>query len=377
MFELIVALLIYLVLLLPVGKYFYHIMANKPTAADVVFDRVDGAIYRLGGVHPAQQMDWKQYAGALLATNGVMMLLGYLILRIQNLLFFNPNGVDSMGPDLSFNTIISFMTNTNLQHYAGETGLTYLSQMLVITFMMFVSAGSGYAACAAFIRGIMGHSKTSVGNFYVDLIRITTRILLPFSIVGGLLLVWQGVPQNLSGNIVVDTLEGTRQIIATGPAAALEIIKHLGTNGGGFLGANSATPIENPTVLTNLIEMYAMMLLPGACVIAFGKMARDGRRSRMEKASKDALVPHRTSLTGRCFGQEGRSIFLAMSLLFVLGLGLCFWAEWQGIWLRWDWISPWAAWRGRRCALALRSPRSSPQLRHPLPPVPSITCMIP
>ena len=330
MFELIVALLIYLVLLIPVGRYFYRIMANKHTAADVVFDRVDGAVYRLGGVHPNQQMDWKQYAAALLATNGVMMFLGYLVLRLQNFLFFNPNGIDSMGPDLSFNTIISFMTNTNLQHYAGENGLSYLSQMLVITFMMFVSAASGYAACAAFIRDITGHSKTSVGNFYQDLVRITTRVLIPFSILGGLLLVWQGVPQNLSGNIVVDTLEGTKQVIATGPVAALEIIKHLGTNGGGFLGANSATPIENPTVLTNLIEMYAMMLLPGACVIAFGKMAGDGRKRRLQNAAKDAAPKQKVSFAAKCFGKEGVSIFLAMSILFVLGLGLCFWAEWQG-----------------------------------------------
>ncbi len=133
-------------------------------------------------------MDWKQYAAALILTNAVMMAVGYLVLRLQSLPIFNPNGVGSMAPDLSFHTIISFMTNTNLQHYAGESGLSDLSQMLVITFMMFVSAASGYAACAAFIRGITGRSKTSVGNFYEDLVRITTRILLPFSLVGGLLL---------------------------------------------------------------------------------------------------------------------------------------------------------------------------------------------
>ena len=136
------------------------------------------------------------------------------------------------------------MTNTNLQHYSGESGLSYLSQMLVIIFMMFVSAATGYAACVAFIRGLAGKSRDNVGNFFADLIRITTRILLPFSIVGGLLLVWQGVPQNFEGNVVVKTLEGTFQTIAMGPIAALEIIKHLGTNGGGFLGANSATPLD-------------------------------------------------------------------------------------------------------------------------------------
>ncbi len=327
MLQLILILLIYLVMVIPVGAYLYHIMAGKRTFADPIFDRVDWVIYRVGDINTEKQMDWKQYAGALILTNGVMMILSYLVLRLQNLLVFNPNSIGSMAPDLSFNTVISFMTNTNLQHYAGESGLSYLSQMLVITFMMFVSAASGYAACAAFIRGLTGHSKTSVGNFYTDLVRITTRILIPFSIVGGLLLVWQGVPQNLSGNIIVDTLEGTKQVIASGPVAALEIIKHLGTNGGGFLGANSATPIENPTVLTNLIEMYSMMLLPGACVIAFGKMARDGRTRRVPE---NALSMQHKSLTAKLFGQEGRSIFLAMSILFAIGLGLCCWAEHQG-----------------------------------------------
>ena len=330
MFELIVSLLIYLVLLIPVGRYLYHIMAGQHTAADVVFDRVDGAIYRLGRIHPEDQMNWKQYAVAFLMTNGVMMLIGYVILRLQSLLVLNPNQVGAMSSDLSFNTIISFMTNTNLQHYAGESGLTYLSQMLVITFMMFVSAASGYAVCAAFIRGITGHSRNSLGNFYRDLVRIITRVLLPFSIVGGLLLVWQGVPQNLSGNLVVDTLEGAKQVITSGPVAALEIIKHLGTNGGGFMGANAASPIENPTVLTNLIEMYSMMLLPGACVIAFGKMAQDARKRRLSEKAPKTVLQERKSLTATLLGREGRSIFLAMSILFLIGLGLCFWAEWQG-----------------------------------------------
>lgn len=198
--------------------------------------------------------------------------------------------------------------------------------MLVITFMMFVSAATGYAACIAFIRGLAVKTKDNVGNFFADLVRITTRVLLPFSIVGGLLLVWQGVPQNFSGNVVVDTIEGAKQVIAMGPVAALEIIKHLGTNGGGFLGANSSTPIENPTILTNLIELYSMMLLPGACVITFGKMVRD--RKALSDAEKSISV--RKSLMARLYGREGRSIFAAMGILFVIGLSLCFWAESQG-----------------------------------------------
>ena len=316
MLQLILTILLFLIIVIPVGTYLYHIAAGKHTFADPLFDRIDGLIYRIGGVDPGKGMSWKGYAGALLATNGIMILTGYLILRIQSLPILNPNGVGAMEESLSFNTIISFMTNTNLQHYSGETGLSYLSQMMVITFMMFVSAGSGYAACVAFIRGLAGKTKDNVGNFFADLIRITTRILIPFSLVGGLLLVWQGVPQNLTGNIVVDTIEGGRQIIASGPVAALEIIKHIGTNGGGFLGANSATPIENPTILTNLIELYSMMILPGACVITFGKMVRDRKKEK--------------SFTVRCFGREGRSIFAAMGLLFLVGLGICFWAESQG-----------------------------------------------
>lgn len=331
MLQLVLTLIIYLILVIPVGRYLYHIAAGKHTFADPVFDRVDGAIYKLGGVDPHKGMNWKQYAMALIGTNAVMIAIGYIILRIQSLPLLNPNGIDGMEPTLAFNTIISFMTNTNLQHYSGESGLSYLSQILVIIFMMFVSAASGYAACVAFIRGLAGKTKDNVGNFFADLVRITTRVLLPFSLVGGLLLVWQGVPQNFDGNVVVKTLEGTYQVLAMGPVAALEIIKHLGTNGGGFFGANSTTPMENPTILSNLIEMYSMMLLPGACVITFGKMVGDGRCQHLkDKAPENALPVQREGITARLFGKEGRSIFLAMGILFLVGLSLCYWAELQG-----------------------------------------------
>ena len=331
MLQLVLTILIYLIIVIPVGRYLYHIAAGKHTFADPVFDRVDGAIYRIGGVDPEKGMNWKQYVLALIGTNAVMVGIGYLILRIQSTALFNPNGIEGMEPALAFNTIISFMTNTNLQHYSGESGLSYLSQMLVIIFMMFVSAATGYAACVAFIRGLAGRTKDNVGNFFVDLVRITTRILIPFSVVGGLLLVWQGVPQNFDGNVVVKTLEGTLQAIAMGPIAALEIIKHLGTNGGGFLGANSSTPLENPTMLSNLIELYSMMLLPGACVITFGKMAGDSRKEHLKKiAPENTLLDRREGITAKIYGREGRSIFLAMGILFVVGLSVCFWAESQG-----------------------------------------------
>ena len=336
MLQIILTILIYLILVIPVGIYVYHIAAGKHTFADPVFDRVDGVIYKLGGVNPKNGMSWKKYALSLIATNGVMILLGYIILRIQSIALFNPNGIGAMEESLSFNTIISFMTNTNLQHYSGESGLSYLSQMLVIIFMMFVSAATGYAACIAFIRGLAGKTKDNVGNFFADLVRITTRVLLPLSIIGGLLLVWQGVTQNFSANVVVNTIEGTKQIIAQGPVAALEIIKHLGTNGGGFLGANSSTPIDNPTIISDLIELYSMMLLPGACVITFGKMVRDRKRMQAaEKAGEKGLTVVKTEkvrkgLTVRMYGREGRSIFLAMGIIFLIGLSVCFWAENQG-----------------------------------------------
>lgn len=331
MLQLILTLIIYLILVIPVGRYLYKIAAGKHTFADPVFDRVDGVIYKLGGVEPDKGMNWKQYALALVGSNAVMIAIGYLILRIQGIPFFNPNGIEGMEATLAFNTIISFMTNTNLQHYSGESGLSYLSQMTVIIFMMFVSAASGYAACVAFIRGLAGRVTDNVGNFFADLVRITTRVLLPFSLVGGLLLVWQGVPQNFSENVVVKTLEGTYQILGMGPVAALEIIKHLGTNGGGFFGANSTTPMENPTILSNLIELYSMMLLPGACVITFGKMIEDGRRQHQKNnASGNTLPAEQEGIIARIFGKEGKSIFLTMGILFLAGLSLCYWAELQG-----------------------------------------------
>ncbi|MGX7109066.1 potassium-transporting ATPase subunit KdpA [Facklamia miroungae] len=327
MWQMIATLFIYLLLVIPVGNYLYRIASQKKTFADPVFDYVDRWIYKLAGISPHTSMNWKSYAVNLIKTNAVMILLTYLILRIQGMAIFNPNQIEGMEPSLSFNTVISFMTNTNLQHYAGENGLSYLSQMTVIIFMMFVSAASGYAACIAFIRGLAGHSKDNMGNYYVDMVRITTRILIPFSILGGLLLVWQGVPQNFSGNLIVDTLEGSKQVIAMGPVAALEIIKHLGTNGGGFLGANSATPIENPTLISNLIELYSMMLLPGACVITFGKMVSENKSTNQINPINQTVKP---SFIHRAFGKQGFSLFTAMGILFTLGLVLCFWAESQG-----------------------------------------------
>ena len=339
MLQLVLTLVIYLILVIPVGRYLYHIAAGKHTFADPVFDRIDGLIYKAGGVDPHRGMNWRQYALALLGANAVMVFVGYLVLRIQFLPIFNPNGIGAMEETLSFNTIISFMTNTNLQHYSGESGLSYLSQMLVITYMMFVSAATGYAACIAFVRGLAGKSKDNVGNFYADLVKVTTRVLIPLSIIGGMLLIWQGVPQNFDPNVTVTTIEGTQQDIAMGPVAALEIIKHIGTNGGGFLGANSSTPIENPTIISDLVELYSMMILPGACVIMFGKMVKDRRRKTASSSEHSATTQDlvktselvsKPSFTAKLYGSEGRTIFFAMGIIFLIGLSVCYWSESQG-----------------------------------------------
>ncbi|SEK17679.1 K+-transporting ATPase ATPase A chain [Carnobacterium iners] len=305
----------FLLLIIPTGNYLYHIATGQHTFADPFFDKIDNGIYKLSGIKK-EDMSWKKYAFSMLMTNAVMAMLGYFVLRIQSIPLLNPNGISGMESFLSFNTIISFMTNTNLQHYAGETHLSYLGQIVVIIFMMFTSAATGFSVAMAFIRGLSG-KVISLGNFYVDLTRIITRVLLPFSIVGGLLLVSQGVPQNFTQNVTIQTIEGTYQDIAMGPVASLEIIKHLGTNGGGFFGANSATPFENPNVVTNMIEMLAMMLLPGSIVIAFGHMVSNRRKEKTkEKAS--------------WIGRQARPLFIVMLSLFFIGLSICLWAEKAG-----------------------------------------------
>ena len=317
MLQIILTLAIFLILVIPMGKYMYHIATEQKTFADKVFDSVDRLIYKVCGIK-GENMGWKTYALTLLTANAVMVFVGYLILRLQNFLFLNPNGIDGMEASLSFNTVISFMTNTNLQHYSGESGLAYVSQMCVIIFMMFTSAASGYAACMAFCRGLSGRK---LGNFYRDMLRITTRILIPVSFIVALILVSQGTPQTLIGNLTVETVEGKLQDLAMGPVAALEAIKHLGTNGGGFFGANSATPFENPTVISNIVEMISMMILPGACVVTFGHMLAEKRREL-----KEARIEKKKIWMGR----QGAVIFGAMAILFAVGLLICYNAEMTG-----------------------------------------------
>lgn len=302
MLQNILFLIVFMILVVPMGKYLYQVANCEKAFGDRIFNKVDNTIYKIFKIDK-EEMNWKQYVLALIITNAVMIFAGYLILRIQGIGLFNPSEIGGMEESLSFNTIISFMTNTNLQHYSGESGLSYLSQMLVIIYMMFTSAATGYAACMAFIRGLVGKKKT-LGNFYVDMVRITTRVLVPLAFIVGVLLISQGVPQTLGGTETVRTIEGNLQDIARGPVAALESIKHVGTNGGGFFGANSSHPFENPTIISNMIEMLSMMILPGACVIAFGYMIGNKKQSK--------------------------AVFGAMGIIFLVGLLICWTSEKAG-----------------------------------------------
>ena len=302
MLQNILFLIVFMILVVPMGKYLYQVANCEKAFGDRIFNKVDNTIYKIFKIDK-EEMNWKQYVLALIMTNAVMIFAGYLILRIQGIGLFNPSEIGGMEESLSFNTIISFMTNTNLQHYSGESGLSYLAQMLVIIYMMFTSAATGYAACMAFIRGLAGKKKT-LGNFYVDMVRITTRVLVPLAFIVGVLLISQGVPQTLGGTETVRTIEGNLQDIARGPVAALESIKHVGTNGGGFFGANSSHPFENPTIVSNMIEMLSMMILPGACVIAFGYMIGNKKQSR--------------------------AVFGAMGIIFLVGLLICWTSEKAG-----------------------------------------------
>lgn len=331
MLQIILTLAVFVLAVIPMGRYMYHIATGKKTFADPLFDRVDQGIYKICRIDRTG-MNWKQYTLNLLMTNAVMVFVGYAVLRLQEVLFLNPNGIQGMESTLSFNTIISFMTNTNLQHYSGESGLSYLSQMLVIIFMMFTSAATGYAACMALCRGFAGKKK-DLGNFYEDMVRITTRIFLPWCLIFGLVLIWQGSPCTFGGNFTVETITDKFQSFAMGPVAALEIIKHLGTNGGGFLGANSTTPFENPTILTDLVELISMMILPGACVLTFGKMTMDRRKEmKQEAANLPSVVQAEKEPV---FGKQGRTVFAAMAVIFLIGLAVCYFSEKAG--------NPWLA----------------------------------
>ncbi|MFJ7638344.1 potassium-transporting ATPase subunit KdpA [Peribacillus sp. NPDC097225] len=273
--QIIVVLFLVVILAIPLAQYLAAVYSFETTRQDRMFGWLERGIFKISGIKTFD-MNWKQYAQALLLSNLVMFVISYMIVRLQGVLPGNPSGIANMDPSLAFNTAASFLTNTNLQHYSGESGLSYLSQMIVIIFLMFTTPATGLSLCIAFFRGLTG--QRSLGNFYVDLIRSITRVLLPLSIFVSLVLVSQGVPQTLGSTVMATTLEGATQHIARGPVAALESIKHLGTNGGGFFGVNSAHPFENPNGFTNVLEILSMFLIPAALPLTFGYMAKNNKQ---------------------------------------------------------------------------------------------------
>jgi K+-transporting ATPase ATPase A chain len=264
--QFLVVLAVSTVLLVVVGKWIAHFFCIPKHSL------IERGTYRLLGVNPDEKMCWKRYALALLLSNAAMLLLGYVLLRVQGGIPGDSLQRVAQSPDLAFNTAISFTTNTNWQAYSGESSLSNFSQMVAITFLMMISATTGLAAAGGFIRGLSRKSSADIGNYWVDFTRSLYRLLLPCSFLLALLYIWQGMPQTLASDVVVNTLEGLKQQIILGPVASLESIKHVGTNGGGFFGMNAAHPFENPTPLTNTIHMLSMLLVPSSLTYAFGTM---------------------------------------------------------------------------------------------------------
>jgi K+-transporting ATPase ATPase A chain len=305
---------LYLVVLLllakPLGAFMARVFQREKTFLDPVLGPLERLIYRVARIDAGSEMDWKENAIAMLLFNAIGFLFVYLLQRVQQVLPLNPEAMGPISADSSFNTAVSFVTNTNWQGYGGETTMSYLTQMLALTVQNFVSAATGMAVLALIIRGFARHSAKTLGNFWVDMTRSTLYILLPLSIIFALVLVSQGVPQNLSPYEKVPFLQAPRdtggvqvkeQVIAVGPAASQIAIKQLGTNGGGFFNVNSAHPYENPTPFSNFLEELAILLIGAGLCYTYGKMVGDTR--------------------------QGWALVAAMTLILVAMLGVCYWAE--------------------------------------------------
>lgn len=258
-----------LLLSYPLGKYIAKFFNGEKTFTDFLnpFERF---IYRISGIDPNEKMNWKQFLKAMLTINLLWLVYAFFLLIFQDKLPLNPDGNAAQSPDLAFNTAISFLVNCNLQHYSGETGLTYFTQLFVITFLQFVSAATGIAALAGVLNGLKEKTTENLGNFWTLFIKSITRLLLPLSIIAAVLLVFNGTPSSFDGKDTITTLQGDTVQVSRGPAAAMIAIKHIGTNGGGWFGANSAHPLENPNYFTNMLEMIIQVLLPMAMIFAFG-----------------------------------------------------------------------------------------------------------
>jgi K+-transporting ATPase ATPase A chain len=284
--------LVYTILLIivtpPLGAYMYRVYTSERTG------RLEGVIYRLIGVNPTTEQGWKRYSMCVVWFSVISMLLTYAVMRLQAHLPLNPTGMASVNTNVSFNTAASFVTNTNWQAYGGETTMSYLSQMLALTFQNFVSAAVGMAVLIAMIRGFVRSRGEGLGNFWRDLVRSVVYILLPISIVFALILITQGVVQTFSGSTVVKGIQGFQQTIARGPVASQVAIKQLGTNGGGFFNVNSAHPFEGGSPLGNFLELFAILMIPAALTYTFGKMVGNVR--------------------------QGWALFAAMLVLFLAGL---------------------------------------------------------
>jgi len=274
-------LLIGFLISIPVGRYLARVVTDRSTWLDPVFDPIDNLIYlAIGRRICSRPMDWKVYTVNMLATNLVMAVMIYLVLIFQNRLPLNPTQLAGLEPVLAFNTAVSFITNTDWQAYGGETTLSNFSQMAAITFPMFTSATTGFVVAMAFIRAFtVKNGGANIGNFYRDLVRFTTRVLLPAAFVLGVFLIQQGEPQTLDASVTAHTVQGKDQTIILGPVASLETIKHLGTNGGGFFNVNASHPYENPTPVTNLVQTLLMIVLPASIVLCFGEMIGNRRQA--------------------------------------------------------------------------------------------------
>ncbi|HYL75418.1 MAG TPA: potassium-transporting ATPase subunit KdpA [Bryobacteraceae bacterium] len=304
--QIVVYFLILLAITKPVGLYMTRVFNGERTFLHPVLRWLEVGIYKLSGIREEVEQRWTQYAGALLSFSVFGFLLAYLIQRAQAYLPLNPQnfGTPVMTPDLAFNTAVSFLTNTNWQSYSGESTLSYFVQMTALTVQNFVSGAAGVAIAIALVRGFARQQMKTIGNFWVDLTRATIYVLLPLSLVGALFLCSQGAIQNLHPYTTVKTVEGATQTIPQGPVASQEAIKMVGTNGGGFFGANSAHPFENPTPLTNFVQMLMIFVIPAGLMYTFGKMVGDTR--------------------------QGWALFAAASVMFLIGVFVCYPAEQGG-----------------------------------------------
>ncbi len=288
----------------PLGFYMARVFNGERTLLSPVLAPVERGLYALAGTSEREEQHWTTYAFSMLLFNLLGFALLYALMRFQAVLPYNPQGMAAVGPELSFNTAVSFVTNTNWQNYGGESTLSYLTQMAGLTVQNFVSAATGMAIAIGLIRAFSRASGKAIGNFWVDMVRSTLYVLLPLCIVLTLIYVWLGVPQTLGAYVNAQTLEGVQQTIAVGPVASQLAIKMLGTNGGGFFNANSAHPFENPDAISNMIQMVSIFAIGAAFTNVFGRMVGNQR--------------------------QGWAILAAMGVLFIAGVAVTYWAEAAG-----------------------------------------------